>query len=56
MLHKWPNFINRLRLLPKLFNKMCFMFYAWTYDDVMRIEYLKNENLITSRKRRAFEV
>ena len=24
----WPNFINRLCLLPKLFSKMYFLFYA----------------------------
>ena len=24
----WPYFITRLCLLPKLFNKMCFVFYA----------------------------
>ena len=24
----WPNFITRLCLLPKLFNKMCFVLYA----------------------------
>ena len=38
----WPNFIARLFLLPKLFNKMCSMFYAQTFDDVMIYEFLKS--------------
>ena len=37
----WPNFINRLCLLPKLFNKMYFLFYAQAFDDVMKFENLK---------------
>ena len=43
MLYKfhWPNFITGLCLLPKLFNKMYFMFYAWAFDDVMTFKYLK---------------
>ena len=32
----WPNFINRLSLLPKLFSKMYFLFYAQAFDDVMK--------------------
>ena len=38
----WPNIITRLCLLPKLFSKMCFMFHAWAFDDVMTFEYLKS--------------
>ena len=29
-------------LLPKLFSKICFMFHAWAFDDVMTFEYLKS--------------
>ena len=28
MFINWPNFVTRLWLLPKLFNKMCFVLYA----------------------------
>ena len=28
-------------LLPKLFSKMNFLFYAEAFDDVMKFEYLK---------------
>ena len=52
----WSNFITRLCLLPKLFNKMCFVLYAQAFDEVIIIEYLKNENLIISRTKRAFEL
>ena len=38
---KWPNFIYRLCLLPKLFSKMYLLFYAQAFDDVMKFEYLK---------------
>ena len=38
----WPNFITRLCLLPKLFSKMCFVFHAGAFDDVMTFEYLKS--------------
>ena len=38
---KWPNFINRQCLLRKLFSKMYFLFYAWAFDDVMKLENLK---------------
>ena len=34
----WPNFINRLCLLPKFFRKMYFLFYAQAFDDVMNFE------------------
>ena len=37
----WSNFITRLCLLPQVFSKMCFMFYAWAFHDVM-FEYLKS--------------
>ena len=36
-----PNFITRLCLLPKLISKMCFVFHAQAFDDVMAFEYLK---------------
>ena len=49
----WPNFINRPCLLPKLFRKMYFLFYARAFDDVMKFKNLKN--LISSRMKRAFE-
>ena len=32
----WPNFISRPCLLPKLFSKMYFLFYAQAFDDVMK--------------------
>ena len=32
------NFINRLCLFPKLFSKMYFLFYAYAFDDVIKIE------------------
>ena len=51
----WPNFINRLSFLPKLL-RMYFLFYAWTFDDVMKLKYLKFQNLIFSGTKRAFEV
>ena len=35
-----PNFITRLCLLPKLFSKLCFVFHAQAFDDVMTFEYL----------------
>ena len=34
----WPNFINRLCLLSKLFSEMYFLFYASAFDDVMKFE------------------
>ena len=37
----WQDFIDRPCLLPKLFRKMYFMFYAYTLDDVMKFENLK---------------
>ena len=52
----WPNFINRLSLPLKLFNKMYFLFYASAFDDVMKFENLKLQSLIFLRKKRAFEV
>ena len=42
----WPNFITTLCLLPKLFNNMCFVFYASAFDDVMIFEYVKCQKLI----------
>ena len=38
----WPNFVTRLRLVPKRFSKMCFVFDAQAFDDVMTYEYLKS--------------
>ena len=38
----WPNFITRWCLVPKLFNKMCFVFHAFALDDIMTFEYLKS--------------
>ena len=37
----WANFINRTCLLPKLFRKMYFWFYTYTFDGVMKFENLK---------------
>ena len=37
----WANFIYRLCLLPKLFSKMYFLFYAQAFDDVIKFEFLK---------------
>ena len=37
----WPNFNNRLCLLSKLFSKMCFVFHALAFDDVMTFKYSK---------------
>ena len=57
MLHKRAKFNYQVASASKkLFNKICFMFYAWAFDDVMRFEYLKNYNLIISRMKTAFEV
>ena len=42
MLHKLPNFITRLCLVPELFSKMCFVFHAWEFDGGMISEYLKS--------------
>ena len=52
----WPNYINRPCLLPKLFSKIYFWFYAQAFDDVIKFEHLKYQNLIFSRTKRAFEV
>ena len=35
------DFINRQYLLPKLFSKMYFLFFALASDDIMKFEYLK---------------
>ena len=37
----WPNFINRLCLLPKLFSEMYFLLYAEAFDDVIKFENLE---------------
>ena len=42
MLHKLANFIARLCVVPKLFSKICFVFHAWTFDDVMISKNLKS--------------
>ena len=34
---------------------MCFVFHALAFDDVIRFEYPKSENFISSRMKRAFE-
>ena len=34
----WPNFINRLCLLSRLFSEMHFLFYAQAFDDFMKFE------------------
>ena len=52
----WPNFIYRLWLLPKLLNRMYFLFYDSALDDVMKFEDLKFKNLIFLRTKTAFEV
>ena len=52
----WPNYINRPCLLPKLFSKIYFWFYAQAFDDVIKFEHLKYQSLIFSRTKRAFEV
>ena len=33
----WSNFIKRLCLLPNLFSKMYFLFYASAFDDVIKL-------------------
>ena len=38
----WLNSITRMCLLFKLFSKMCFVFHAWAFDEVMKFEYLKS--------------
>ena len=53
---KWPNLINRLCLLPKLFSEMYFLFHAQAFDDVMKLENAEFKNLISPRTKRAFEV
>ena len=52
----WPNFITGLYLLTKLFSKMRFVFHVWTFDGFMTFGYLKKQNLIISRTKRAFKV
>ena len=37
----WPNLITRLCLFLKFFSKMCLVFHAWAFDDVITFEYLK---------------
>ena len=47
-----PSFINKLCLLPQLFSKMYFLFYAWVFDDVMKFENVDFWNLIFSRTKK----
>ena len=54
MLHKLAKF--HYQVVFALFNKMCFVFHAQAFDDVMAFEYLEIQNLIISRTERAFEV
>ena len=57
----WPNFINRLCLLPKLFNKMfrvsCLGIW-WRHDvwisENLKFDYLKNENSFGSETKNIF--
>ena len=37
----WPNFIDRLCLLPKFLSKMYFLFYTQTFDEATKFENLK---------------
>ena len=37
----WPNFINRLCLILRLFSKMYFLIYPQSFDDIIKFEYLK---------------
>ena len=39
-----------------LFSKMYFLLYAWAFDDVMKLTYLKFYNSISSRTKKAFDV
>ena len=56
MLHTLTKFHYQTLFTSKLFNKMGFVFHAQVFDDVITFEYLKNENWIISRTKRAFEV
>ena len=34
----WPNFINKLNLLPNLFSKMYFFFHVQVFNDVIKFD------------------
>ena len=36
----WLNFITKLCLLPRLL-KLCFVFHAWAFDDIVTFQYPK---------------
>ena len=42
MLHKLAKCHYQTVFSPKFFSKMCFVFHAWAFDDVMISEYLKS--------------
>ena len=50
----WPNFINRLCLLPRLFSKLHFLRHAQAFDDVtklseiLKLDFLENEKSFRS--------
>ena len=48
----WQKFITGLCLLYKLFGKICFVFHAWAFDNIMTFEYLKSQILIISRMKK----
>ena len=41
ILHQPANFITRLCLLPKLFSKICFVFHAQAFDNVIKFKIIK---------------
>ena len=54
-IYKLAKFHYQTLFTSKLFSKMCFVFHAQAFDDLMAFEYLKSQNLIISRMKRAFE-
>ena len=51
MLHKLANFITRMCLRPKFFNKMCFVFHAQAFDDAWHLNIWKVKIWLSQEQR-----
>ena len=56
ILHKLAKFHCQIVFTSQVIQKMCFVFNAWAFDDVITFENLKSQNLIISRTKRFFKV
>ena len=62
LFHDWPNFITKLCLFPKLFNKTCFVIHClgnwWRHviwiSEKLKFDYLKNEKSFRSEIKNIF--